>query len=53
MTGIPCVHACAAIRHSYKDAADYVDDFYSLEMYKKAYEPVIYPMPSEEQWIKT
>jgi hypothetical protein len=53
MTGIPCVHACAAIRHSCKDAADYVDDFYSLEMYKKAYEPVIYPMPSEEQWIKT
>jgi hypothetical protein len=24
-----------------------------LEIYKKAYEPVIYPMPSEEQWIKT
>jgi hypothetical protein len=53
MTGIPCVHACAAIWHSCKDAADYIDDFYSLEMYKKAYEPVIYPMPSEEQRIKT
>jgi hypothetical protein len=53
MTGIPCVHACDAIRHSCKDAADYVDDFYSLEMYKKAYEPIIYQMPSEEQWIKT
>lgn len=53
MTGIPCVHACAAIRHSCKDATDYGHDFYSLEMYKKAYEPIIYPMPSEEQWIKT
>ncbi|XP_062173746.1 uncharacterized protein LOC133879231 [Alnus glutinosa] len=33
--------------------SDYIDDFYSLEMYKKAYEPVLYPMPSEEQRIKT
>jgi hypothetical protein len=53
MSGIPCVHACAAIRHSCKNAEDYVDEYFTMEMYKKAYEPVIYPMPSQEQWIPT
>jgi hypothetical protein len=53
MSGIPCVHACAAIRHSCKNAEDYVDEYFTVEMYKKAYEPVIYPMPSQEQWIPT
>jgi hypothetical protein len=49
----PCVHACAAIRQSCKNAEDYVDEYYTLEMYKKVYDPVIYPMPNEEQWITT
>jgi hypothetical protein len=30
------VHACAAIRHSCKDATDYVDDFYFLEIPDKS-----------------
>jgi hypothetical protein len=47
------VYACAAIRYSCKNAEDYVDECYSMEMYNKAYEPIIYPMPSEEQWVTT
>jgi hypothetical protein len=47
------VHACAAIQHICKNAEDYVDEYFTVEMYKKAYEPVIYPMPSQEQWIPT
>jgi hypothetical protein len=36
MTGIPCVHACTPIQHICKNAEDYVDEYYSVEMYKKA-----------------
>jgi hypothetical protein len=32
---------------------DYVDNCYSVEKYKKAYEFIIYSMPSEEQWLRT
>lgn len=53
MTGIPCPHAFSAILYDCGDPADYVDKFYSLETYKKTYAPMIYPMPSEEQWIHT
>jgi hypothetical protein len=30
-----------------------VDHYYSIEIYKKVYAPFIYPVPSEEQWIRT
>jgi len=53
MSGIPCVHAYAAIRHSCKNTEDYVDEYFNVEMYNKAYEPIIYPMPIQEQWIPT
>lgn len=32
---------------------DYVDDYYTVNIYKKAYDEILYPMPSEDQWIKT
>ncbi|GLT53725.1 hypothetical protein SLA2020_269780 [Shorea laevis] len=53
VTGIPCSHAFSAILYDGGDPEDYVDKCYTLEMYKKAYDPIIYPMPSEEQWIRT
>jgi hypothetical protein len=49
MTGIPCGHAVSAILFDCGEPEDYVHEYYSLEMYKKAYVPLIYPMPSEEQ----
>jgi hypothetical protein len=30
-----------------------VDHCYTIEKYKKSYEPIIYPMPSMEQWAQT
>jgi hypothetical protein len=53
MTGIPCAHAHSAITFHGHHLKDYVDPCYSIETYTKAYAPLIYPMPSEEQWIQT
>jgi hypothetical protein len=35
------------------NAEDYVDENFIVEMYKKAYELVMYPMPNQKQWITT
>jgi len=53
MTGIPCAHAHSAITFHGHKLEDYVDHCYSIEMYKKVYAPIIYPIPSEKQWILT
>jgi hypothetical protein len=53
MTGIPCSHAFFEILSDGRKPEDYVDDCCSLEMYNKAYDPIIYPMPREEQWLRT
>jgi hypothetical protein len=52
MTGIPCAHAVSAILFDCEEPEDYVHEYYSLEMYKKAYAALIYPMPNEEQWAR-
>jgi hypothetical protein len=52
MTDIPCAHAICAILFDCREPKDYAHEYYSLEMYKKAYAPLIYPMPSEEQWVR-
>jgi hypothetical protein len=49
VTGIPCPHAFAAILYNCGNLEDYVDECYTIEMYTKAYVPIIYPMRSEEQ----
>jgi hypothetical protein len=53
MTRIPCAYAHSAVTFHGHKLEDYVDHYYSIEMYKKAYAPMIYPVPSEEQWIRT
>jgi hypothetical protein len=53
ITGIPCPYVVAAILYDCGDPENYVDECFTIEVYKKAYAPIIYPMPSEEQWIKT
>jgi hypothetical protein len=53
MVGIPCAHAFSAILYDGGNPEDYVDHYYSKEMYLKAYEPIVCPVPSEEQWVKT
>ena len=43
--GIPCNHAISAILYHGGNSLDYFSDYYSK---LKTYQPVIYPMPSEE-----
>jgi hypothetical protein len=31
-----------------REPEDYVDECFTIVVYKKAYTPIIYPMPSEE-----
>jgi hypothetical protein len=52
ITGIPCPYVVAAILYDCGDPENYVDECFTIEVYKKAYAPIIYPMPSEKQWIK-
>uniref|UniRef100_A0A2N9EY34 SWIM-type domain-containing protein n=1 Tax=Fagus sylvatica TaxID=28930 RepID=A0A2N9EY34_FAGSY len=53
ITGIPCHHAISAILHQGSKIEDYVDHCYTIEKYKKSYEPIIHPVPSMEQWTRT
>jgi hypothetical protein len=53
MTGIPCAHAICAIWSDDADPLDYVDDWYTVDMLKKAYNEIVYPMPGEDHWTKT
>jgi hypothetical protein len=49
---MPCPHAFTVVLYDYGNPNNYVDEYYTIEMYKKEYAPITYPMPSEEQWIK-
>jgi len=49
MTGIPCPHAISAILYHAAEPEQYLHRYYSVESYKKAYNPMIYPVPSEDQ----
>ena len=50
VTGISCNHAISAIIYHGGNSRDYLSDYYSKETYLKTYQPIIYPMPSEDQW---
>jgi len=53
VSGIPCCHAISAIWHGGGNPEDYLSHYFGKEMYLKAYAPIIYPVPSEEQWVRT
>jgi hypothetical protein len=53
MTGIPCPHIISVILYHFSKPEQYLHQYYSVEYYKMAYEPMIYPMPSEDQWVRT
>ena len=53
MTGIPCPHAISAILFNSLKPKDYLHEYFSVEMYTKAYDPMIFPMPSQDQWVRT
>ena len=53
--GLDCYfgrHALAVKREERLKVSDYVDDFYSLEKYKKAYAEMINPINGQNMWVK-
>ena len=46
------MHAIAFIGTIRVDLEDYVDHYYSVEMFKAAYASVVPPMPSKDEWEK-
>ncbi|KAL0393117.1 UNVERIFIED_CONTAM: hypothetical protein Sradi_2534500 [Sesamum radiatum] len=53
LSAIPCKHACYAIYHQKQDPIDYVADCYSVDTYRKVYEPAIQPMSHEGLWSES
>jgi hypothetical protein len=52
MSGIPCWHACSALRHDKNSPESYVSDCYSVEKFNKADENIIWPCRDVKEWEK-
>ncbi|XP_042032342.1 uncharacterized protein LOC121779059 [Salvia splendens] len=50
LTGIPCLHACAAIHFLKHNVDDYVHDYFSLSKYKLAYGYGLPALNGEKLW---
>ena len=50
VTGIPCSHGISAILYHGGNPIHYISDYYSRKWYLRTYQPIIYPVPSEDQW---
>ncbi|CAI9260760.1 unnamed protein product [Lactuca saligna] len=53
LSGLPCVHACAAINHTHQNLLDYVSDWFKKEKYHLAYSTSIVPLNGSNLWVKT
>ncbi|KAG8387434.1 hypothetical protein BUALT_Bualt02G0021000 [Buddleja alternifolia] len=53
LSGIPCKHAMSAICSQKLNGQDFVDEYYSVNTYLKAYEPCIYPVNGPDKWHRT
>uniref|UniRef100_A0A2N9HYT5 SWIM-type domain-containing protein n=1 Tax=Fagus sylvatica TaxID=28930 RepID=A0A2N9HYT5_FAGSY len=53
LTGIPCKHGVATIYKNLEHPEDYLHDSYLKEAYLDVYSEIIYPMPGQDQWIKS
>ena len=51
-SGVPCVHAIACARHERVDPLQLVNACYFVEMFKKAYNNIIYPCKDRTEWEK-
>ncbi|KAH6767656.1 hypothetical protein C2S52_018639 [Perilla frutescens var. hirtella] len=50
LSGIPCIHACAAMSFLKVDATDFVADYYTVNHYIEAYRSGIEPLNSMSMW---
>ena len=53
MTGTPCHHAIAAMQKIKLHPEDFVNPFFKKDLYKAAYQHIIYPVPGPDFWPKT
>ncbi|XP_070673423.1 uncharacterized protein [Malus domestica] len=53
LTGIPCIHACAALFHHRADLEEYLDEVYTKETYLRAYDYMIFPVKGNNMWPKS
>jgi hypothetical protein len=53
LTGLPCRHAIACMRHMDIDPDQYVPNYFRRETYEACYHPIIYPTNGQNVWVKT
>lgn len=53
LSGIPCLHVCAAVSRFHGNPEDYVHDFYKKDAYLRTYRDMIHPLPSQDLWPKS
>ncbi|XP_057718638.1 uncharacterized protein LOC130933129 [Arachis stenosperma] len=53
LTGIPCVHTCAALARVNKRPEDFCHQLCTMEAYNKTYVHHINPLPSQSLWEKS
>ncbi|CAI9265086.1 unnamed protein product [Lactuca saligna] len=53
LSGLPCVHACAAINHTDQNLLFYVSDWFKKEKYQLAHSTSIVPLKGSNLWVKT
>jgi hypothetical protein len=53
VTGIPCNHAISAILYHGGNPLDYISHYYNRAYYLRTYQPIIYPVPSQDQWPRS
>ncbi|KAL8470669.1 hypothetical protein ACS0TY_033291 [Phlomoides rotata] len=53
LSGIPCTHALCAILSKDLDPDDFVHKFYTVDMYKVAYQYPIYGISYDALWVNT
>ncbi|CAN1339465.1 hypothetical protein LINPERPRIM_LOCUS38499 [Linum perenne] len=52
LSGVPCLHGIAAMSYMRYDFKGYVNEWYSVQLAKKAYTKGIPPLPGREDWIE-
>ncbi|KAL0436948.1 UNVERIFIED_CONTAM: hypothetical protein Sradi_0402700 [Sesamum radiatum] len=53
LNGIPCKHACSVILCKGDDPMNYVNECYSVDMYKRVYKTAIMPVVGRQLWAET
>jgi hypothetical protein len=53
LTGLPCRHAIACMRHMNIDPDQYVPNYFRRETYEACYHPIIYLTNGQNVWVKT